>query len=328
MKSHLDDVSQQAATAEAKKSATDKLRDQAKATLASADPIQAKLKFVDDVHAYARSWIALINTVADKSPKNSFIYTDLSVNGPTMTIKAYTPSVEEVGRYLQVMYNEPDFSTVVVDHVPGYPDNVRHLYYLNGRMVFADGASGSSNSSSASGPSGGGYPGGSSGSSSSGGSSGYPGGNSGGQSGGSSSSGPANFTPERLAANGPANIPDDVGPPPAELTGGAPSPSGQSGPGGSGSSGGGQSSGGYSPAFLAVAGKYISPFASPEVRDAILKQALRHVVTKTVPKGFDITVTATLKQPLTPPTLPGAAPAAGPNNRPGFGGSPGGSRPA
>ena len=90
------------------------------------------------------TWVKLYNTLADTSPKSSFIYSDAAVSGATMTIKAYSPSVEEVGRYLQAMYHEPDFQTVAVDQVPGYPDNVRHLYYLNGTMVFADGASGSS----------------------------------------------------------------------------------------------------------------------------------------------------------------------------------------
>ncbi len=166
------------------------------------DPIKAKLKFVDDVHAYATAWIKLYNTLADQSPKSSFIYTDASVSGTTMTIKAYSPSVEEVGRYLQAMYQESDFSQVVVDHVPGYPDNVRHLYYLNGRMVFADGATASSASG---GPSGGGPS------------------SSGGASAGASGA-PAGFSPDNLGPNGPGNVPRDVGPPPAELTGGTTGP--------------------------------------------------------------------------------------------------------
>lgn len=66
MKAHLDDVSQQADTAEAKKKATDDLVAAAQTTRASVDPIKAKLKFVDDVHAYATAWIKLYNTLADQ----------------------------------------------------------------------------------------------------------------------------------------------------------------------------------------------------------------------------------------------------------------------
>ncbi len=307
-------LTQEAQDAVAGKGKTDALKAQAVTTLSQVAPIQAKLQFLNDVYAYKDKWIALYSRLADTTPKNSFIYTGAQVTGPTMAIKAYSPSVEEVGRYLQVMYHEPDFSTVAVDHIPAYPDNVRHLYSLNGVLVFADGASGSGTSQ-------GGFGGGSG--SAFGGRGGYPGGSyPGSGSGGPSSSGggqnapgsPANWTPDALGPNGPANIPPDVGPPPPQIAvGGTTSTGGQAG--------GGQAGGGYSQRFLEIAGRNISPFASPAVRDAILAKALRHVVVQTVAKGFDINVTATLKQPLTPPTLPGAAPAAGAG---GAGGYPGG----
>ena len=133
-----------------------------------------------------------------------------------------------------------------------------------------------------------------------------------------------------LGPNGPSNIPPDVGPPPPQLTGvGAATGGGTQGPGG-GQSG---AAGGYSERFLRIAGRNISPFASPAVRDQILAKKLRQVVKVTVPKGFDINVTATLKQALTLPTLPGAAPAGGvpgggpggyPGSSGGYSGSPGG----
>lgn len=326
MKAHLNDVLQQADTAEARKKATDDLRTLAASTLAQVKPIQDKLDFVEAVHKNPRDWVKLYNTLADTSPKSSFIYTDAAVSGATMSIKAYSPSVEEVGRYLQAMYHEPDFQTVAVDHVPGYPDNVRHLYYLNGVLVFADGAT----SSSVPGGSSGGSPGGMSGSSSypggmgsSGGSPSGMGGSGGGQSTGGAGT-PTGFDPAHLAPNGASNVPAGVGPPPAALTGGAQQIASTGGPGGSsGQPGGGQASGGYSPAFLKIADKYTSPFATPEVQDQIRRAALHRVVVKTVPKGFDINVTATLKQPIVPPSLPGTAPAAGAGGRPGFGG-PGG----
>jgi len=296
---HLNDISAQADSAEAGKRITDSRKAQAAAAIASIKPIQNKLDFVAAVHAYTRQWVALMDTLADTSPKNSLIYTDASVTGSAMTIKAYSPSVAEVGRYLQAMYQEPDFQTVAVDKVPGYPDNVRHLYYLNGKLVFADGDTGSSTNSSGAGRSSSSYPGSSSSSYSGSGQASRGSGQTG------TAGGPTGFSPDNLGPNGPTNIPPGVGPPPVELTGVTATQSG-----GSGNARAGQTAGGYSPAFLAIADRGISPFALPETREAIRKRYLRRVVMRVAPKGFDINVTATLKQPLTPPALPGSAPAA------------------
>ncbi len=296
----LTTLTQDAADAVTGKGKTDALKAEAVTTLAQVAPIQSKLQFLKDDYSYIGKWVQLYSTLANTTPKSSFIYTGAQVTGPTMAIKAYSPSVEEVGRYLQVMYHEPDFSTVAVDHIPAYPDNVRHLYYLNGTLVFADGASGGGTTQGGfGGGSSSGYPGRGGPSISERG--GYPGG---GQGGGQVATGaPANWTPDALGPNGPTNVPPDVGPPPPEIAvGGTTSAAGQ---------GGGQNGGGYSQRFLEIAGRGISPFASPAVRDAILAKALRHVVHVTVAKGFDINVTATLKEPLTPPDLPGSAPAAG-----------------
>lgn len=305
------------------KGVTDSLKAESVTTIAQVGPIQQKLQFVTDVDTYARKWVAKYAQLADTTPRSSFIYTGAAITGPTMAIKAYSPSVESVGRYLQVMYHEPDFSTVAVDHIPAYPDNIRHLYYLDGVLVFADGATGGSGNGGGSAP--GGFSGGSGGRFPGGG--GYPGGSS--QGGQAGAGAPANFTPDALGPNGATNIPPDVGPPPAEIavggTGGGTGGQQASGgyPGGgfqAGGAGGGQT-GTYSPAFLRVAGRGISPFASPEIRQRIYLKALRRVVVKTVPKGFDINVTATLKEPLTPPVPPGSAPAGGasPGGYPGGG---------
>ena len=317
----LVNLTQQASDAVAGKAKTDGYKADAVTTLAQVAPINAKLQFFNDVEAYPLKWIELFNTLADTTPKSSFIYTGAAVTGTTLALKAYSPSVEEVGRYLQVMYHEPDFTTVAVDKIPAYPDNIRHLYYLNGVMVFADGATAGS-SSGGGGGMGGGF---------SGGRGGFPGG--GGQGGQVATGAPANWTPDALGPNGPTNIPDGVGPPPAEIAVGG-TPTGNQNGGGGFPGGGGQgagATGGYSPKFLSVAGRNISPFASPAVRDQILHNALRRVVVKTVAKGFDINVTAMLKQPLTAPGLPGSAPAGGmPGGMPGggaprgmMGGSPG-----
>ena len=322
---HLNDVSAQADSAEAGKKITDARKAQAAAAIASIKPIQDKLDFVTAVHAYNRQQVALYNTLADTSPKSSLIYTDASYSASTMSIKAYSPSVGVVGRYLQAMYQEPDFQTVAVDKIPGYPDNVRHLYYLNGKMVFADGATGSTggggqqgSQSSNQGRGQGGFPGGGPGGGGS-----PSGGYGGGQSG--SSTGPAGYTLANLGPNGPTNLPAGVGPPPAELTGGATASAQGGGQGGVGQGSGAGQAGGYSPAFLAIADRNLSPFILPEAREAIHRQFLRRVVMVSAPKGFDINVTATLKQPLTAPTLPGSAPAAGAGRGAGFGGPMGGS---
>lgn len=323
--SKLVKLTQDASAAVSGKAVTDSLKAEAVTTIAQVGPIQQKLQFVTDVDAYARKWVALYAQLADTTPRSSFIYSGAAITGPTMAIKAFSPSVETVGRYLQVMYHEPDFSTVAVDHIPAYPDNIRHLYYLNGVLVFADGASAGSGGGSSSG----GYPGGGGGRPGAGGYPGGGGGYGGGSQGGQAGAGaPANFTPEALGPNGATNIPPDVGPPPPEIavggTGGTTSQqSGGGYPGGGQGAGGGQT-GTYSAAFLRVAGRGISPFASPAIRERIYQKALRRVVVKTVPKGFDINVTATLKELLTPPVLPGSAPAGGtsPGGYPG--GTPGG----
>ncbi len=321
--SALTKLTQQANDAVTGKGKTDALKAQATTTIAQVGPIQAKLQFVTDGDAYMRKWVALWNTLADTTPKSSFIYTGASVSGTTMAIKAYSPSVEEVGRYLQVMYHEPDFVTVAVDHIPAYPENVRHLYFLHGVLVFADGASGGTTTQSSFGGSGqGGYPGGQGGYPG-GGQGGYGGGGgqNGGQGGGQNAAGaPANWTPDALGPNGPTNISPGVGPPPPQLTGGTGTGSTQ----GQGGNTPGGSAGGYSQKFLQIAGKDIGPFASPAVRDQILAKRLHQVVEVTVPKGFDINVTATLKEALTPPVLPGTAPAAGAAGPGRFPGGPGG----
>ena len=326
-RNQLAKLTQDANAAVTGKSTTDALKTQATTTIAQVAPIQAKLQFVDDCYDHIRQVVALWNRLADTTPKSSFIYTGASVSGTTMSIKAYTPSVEEVGRYLQVMYHEPDFVTVAVDHIPAYPENVRHLYFLHGVLVFADGASGGGAATQGSYGGGGqggsgSYPGGQGG--------GYPSGGqgSGQQGGGQASAGaPANWTPDALGPNGPSNIPAGVGPPPSQLTGGAGTGNTQ----GQGGNTQGGSAGGYSERFLQIAGKGISPFASPAVREQIYAKKLRQVVPVTVPKGFDINVTATLKQALTLPSLPGAAPAggaSGPGRGPGGpGGYPGSSGP-
>lgn len=363
------------------KAKTDASKALAVSTLAQVDPIKAKIDFVAAALAYPGHWVQFYQTLANVTPLNSLIYSGTvlgagtgaaggypgsggaaataAVAGPTSaTIKAYSPSVATVGRYLQAMYREPDFTTVAVDKVPGYPDNVRNLYYYGKTLVFADDATSTGGSGGSGYPGGGGgYPGGGGGRSSS-----YPGSSAGGRPGGyptggggngqgTGANGPTDYTPTNLGPNAPGNIPPGVGPPPPELTGGV-SNTGGNGPGGGGYPGGGQrpglqqggqqtaqqnGTGGvgatpiiYGEVFDRVAGSNISPFATPEIRQSILRARLRRVVKKTVPRGFELTVTATLKDEttklLTQPALPGSAPAAGTGTPGGFPGGPGGGR--
>jgi len=320
MQTHLKDLTQQAETAEQAKAANDALEAQAGSTKAKVKPIQDKVDFVAAAHAYIRAQYAVFNAIADQSPSPrsnaGFIYSGIAPGAgySSVVIKAYSPSVEQVGRYLQAMYQAPVFSSVAVDKIPGYPDNVQHRWYLGRTMVFADGASASGSGG------GGGYPGGSGGG-------GYPGGGGGA---GGASGGPTGFNAASLGPNGPNNVPTGVGPPPPELTGGLPTGGGGGGggyPGGGGGGypgggGGGGQTGGYSVNFLRVALAGVSPFATPDVQARILRNKLRQVRRATIPKGFDVTVTATVAPPyapLTAPTPPGSAPAASPG---GGGGSP------
>ncbi len=360
--SALEALTAQANAAVEGKRKTDASKALAASTLAQVDPIKAKIDFVAAVLAYPGHWVQFYNTLANVTPLNSLIYSGTTLGagtaaaggypgggaagataaatGPTaVTIKAYSPSVASVGRYLQAMYREPDFTTVAVDKVPGYPDNVRSLYYYGKTLVFADDAT-------ATGGGGPGYPGGGGGRASGfpagGRPGGYPtGGGGNGQTAGAN--GPADYTAGTLGPNAPGNIPPGVGPPPPELTGGV-SITGGNGPGGTpggqrpgmgqqtaqqnGAGGVGATPVIYGEVFDRVAGSGISPFAAPEVRQSILRARLRRVVKKTVPRGFELTVTATLKEEttklLTAPVLPGAAPDAGLAAPGGFPGGPGG----
>ena len=260
---------QRAVVAGSAKKRTDAARAETQAALAQIQPVQDKLDFIQKVNDYRSQWIKLYVTLGQWTSRSGFIYTDASVKGTSMTIKAYSPSVSDVTVYLQSMYQEPDFASITVDKVVGFPANSRHLYYLDGHLVFADGAA------PALAPPAGSTP----------------------------SSGPADYNPHQVGPNGANNLPPGVGPPPLEIAvnylggfTGAGSPPQVVAPAGAA---------GYSPAFLKIAMKPIGPFAPPQVRDALLRQALARVVVKTVPRGFDITVTATLKKPLTPPTPPG-----------------------
>lgn len=292
-KPHQAEIEQQATDAEAGKAITDNLKSQAAAQVALIAPIKAKVDFVKQVYAYNRRWPQLYDTVA-RYTNSDILYSDAAVSGQTMSIKAYTPSIAAAGRYLQMMYREPDFTTVAIDRLPGYPDALVNKYYYHGKLVGI-----------------GSPPGGSPGAGAGGGASGFGGGGGGYPGGGGSGGGKS-------------------GPAAASAGGSGSGPSGGTGFGGSGF-GGGAGSPGDAGTVVSSFDSAINPLASPEQRARLFAQAIRQATGKwngssgvrREPKGFEITVTATLKDPPVAPVVPGGGGASAPGGVPG-GGFPGG----
>jgi Tfp pilus assembly protein PilN len=312
----------QAVAAEAGKAITDGLISDANTVTTNVQPTKAKVDYVALVHDYNRQWAQLYDTLARYTDQD-MIYTSAQVSGPSMTIKAYASSIKEVGKYLAEIYREPDFNTVSIDKLPGYPEAVVRKYYLKGHLVGIGAPPTAGGVGGANGPGGAGYPGAPGG----GRPGGYPGGGGGYPGGGGG-------YPGAGGAGGP------------------------SGPGGyPGAGGGGASTGGFGGSQTLQNGyaehvdrvedimaDELNPLASTGARQLQIRNALRGLVVVQEPKGFEITITATLKKPLTPPALPGAAGATtgatagggypgagGPGGYPGgpggFGGPPGGGYP-
>jgi len=110
----------------------------AASTLAAAAPVQANIQFYHDVQTYNASYPDLYEEVARfTSPK--ILYTSMAVDGQTLTIDAYTPSIEELGRYLQVMYHEPDITSVSVASIPTPDQAAEKIYMYKGRVIGVSG---------------------------------------------------------------------------------------------------------------------------------------------------------------------------------------------
>lgn len=268
----------QATAAEAGKAKTDALKSQAATQRSQIAPLKAKVDYVKAVRAYNTSIVAFWNTVSHYSdPK--VIYTDAAVSGTTLTIKAYMPSIGEVGRYLQAMYQEPDFTTVSIDKLPGYPDALVTKYFLDNKLIgigqaptLSGGAAGTTTQTTQAFA---------------------PPTLGGGRLGGAFGGGPAGG-----GAQGGTNTKTAYG---QVLTPGAT---------GAGASTNGGSFGDVPVSVTQVIESRIPPFASPEQRADYYQRAFLRIRKKTYPKGFEITVTATLKQPMTAPVIPGATSAA------------------
>jgi len=202
-----------------------------------------------------------------------------------MGLRAYTPSIAEIGRYLEQIYTEPDFQTVSIDKLPGYPEAVVQKYYLNGKLIGIS-------SGGAGGP---GH---------------LPPGLGGGVTGGYGA-------PGGLLPGGGGG-----GAPPANIMGGG-GPPGSIGGGMGGGYGRAvtlQNGIGERVYTLAeVLKDDINPLGTAQQRQRMFERALKNVRVKQEPKGFTVNITAALKHALVPPSIPG-----GPAMPGGGGGMPGG----
>ncbi len=298
----------QATAAEAGKAKTDALRQQTQATTAQIAPIQAKVDFVKAVHQHNTDIGNFWATVAAYSdPK--VIYSDAVVSGNALTIKAYSPSLAEIGRYLQAMYQEPDFQSVAIDKLPGYPEAVVAKVYLGNQLIAYE-TYGSQST-----------PGG-------------QGGFGGGQGGFGGQQGPGGFG---RGGSGQGRTGGGAGDAQTPAYGSAvelgPTANGNQIPTISGGTGTGKTQ--FDPQQIsqvilgdrAVRNVVLNPFARPQTQAqavANIGASLRNKIkVRLEPQGFPVTVTATLKQPLTVPPLPGSAPAAGAGGFPGSFAGPG-----
>lgn len=250
---------------------------------AQAGPVQQRLDFVNAVQAYNRAWPALYNQLA-KYTDTKLVYSSAQVSGDSMTINAYTPSIEEVGRYLEEIYKEPDFSSVTIDHLPGYPESVINKYYLYGNLiavgVLGGGATnqqGTAQGASANGyrsiaasiarPTGGGY---------------------------GPSNAPQNSYAGGNAAGGETGISGNAGEP---AYGAVIDPL--------------QAQEVPTTTLDAIVDRQVDPLASGDqlnrLRLLVRNRLLRQVQVKHQIRGFEISVSATLKKPLVPPVVPTAA---------------------
>jgi hypothetical protein len=283
---------QQADAAEAGKAKTDGFKTEASTIRGSIGPIKQKLDFVKAVYAYNISWARIYSKLADYSdPKIS--YSDATIGGTAMNIRAYTPSTADVARYLHEITQDPDFTAVAIDRIPGWGQYFVHKYYLDGKLIGISTISttnpyaGRAAMAAAAGRPGGGPP------------AGFGGG------------GP----PAGFGGGGPPPGMGGGGPPAG--FGGAPGVGGAapfSFAGGPGSVKPGPGERVYT--VDEVLGDRINPL-SPTQRQKVIDNAMQRVVMKEAQNGFDVAVTASLVKGFSPPAMPGSAPAGVGNGPPG-----------
>lgn len=275
----------QATQAEAERKKIDGLKAQAAQIQSGIAPIQTKLDFIKAVQDYNRSWVTLYDTLARYTDPR-VVYSSAAVSGTNLSVAAYSPSIEEAGLFLEEIYKEPDFSSVNIDHLPGYPDAIINKYYLNGKLIAVGSLAGIDT--------------------------GRPG------------------VPGQFGPNGPGGYGGPGGGQRPPGYGSGPVPGGF-GPGSGGTGGFGQvidplaatetPNGSIDQMVQAVVSPLATGQQATRLSALVRARLLRQVVVKHQVRGFDVGVTATLKNAFSPPAIPAAtgAPTGAPS-----GGAPGG----
>ncbi|MDR3710019.1 MAG: hypothetical protein P4L33_17125 [Capsulimonadaceae bacterium] len=115
----LQKVTDEANAAVAAKAKIDSLTQQATTVSGQLPAIQTKVTFVKDLQEYNLAYAKLYTNVARyTSPK--ILYKSLKASGTTLTMDAYAPSLPDLTRYMQIMYNEPDIKALSISAIPAY----------------------------------------------------------------------------------------------------------------------------------------------------------------------------------------------------------------
>jgi Tfp pilus assembly protein PilN len=130
---------QLAATAAAASANIATLTGDASKIASSAGPIQANIDYVNSVYAYNLVYPTLFEHVA-KYTSPRILYSGMQMNGANLEIQAYTPSLEELGRYMEIMYQDPDFTSVSISAVPTPAEAAERVYLYKGVVVGTAGA--------------------------------------------------------------------------------------------------------------------------------------------------------------------------------------------
>jgi hypothetical protein len=258
--------------AEAGKAQTDASKAQAANTRSQIAPLQAKVDFVAAVRKHNQDLYNFWTTVAAYSGGSKVIYSDAVVTttatGSILTIKAYSPSIAEIGRYLQAMYHEPDFKSIGIDKLPGYPEAVITKAYFGNKLVAVGTASGAGNTNSAP------------------------------AAGGNGTNGPAYGTPAPIGIAS-LNVPTFT--PSGASNNGAPTSK-------AGALSSVVTLMNNSPAAAQLRGQVNPFEDPAQAQNRLTALLHKKITFRREPQGFPVTITATLNQPLTPPAVPGAAP--------------------
>ncbi|MDO8588147.1 MAG: hypothetical protein Q7T82_14060 [Armatimonadota bacterium] len=92
----------------------------AKEELAKIDPINGKVKFIEDVMSYNLRGPALYEDLT-RFTYEKVRYRNITLTDTQMEIEAYAPSLSDAGRYLLNLYRATDlFSQVSMSEVPAY----------------------------------------------------------------------------------------------------------------------------------------------------------------------------------------------------------------